>query len=86
MSDEKDRLGEKFRDVGAARESEWARKRDQELIEKLRARSAAGLKCPKCASVLVERVEGGIAMLACPNGDGAWLDAHALDSLGKTGK
>ena len=36
MSGEKDKLGEKLHDVEAARENEWARKRDQELLEKLR--------------------------------------------------
>jgi ribosomal protein L37AE/L43A len=86
MSDEKDRLGDKFRDVEAARESEWARKRDQELLEKMRARATAVLKCPKCQSPLAERVAGGIAILACPKGDGAWLDAHGLETLAKSGK
>jgi hypothetical protein len=33
---EKDKLGEKLHDVEAARENEWARKRDLELLEKLR--------------------------------------------------
>jgi hypothetical protein len=86
MSDEKDRLGDKFRDVEAARESEWARKHDQELLEKLRARVKVTLKCPVCQRPLAERVVGGIAMLACPKGDGAWLDSHALESLVKSRK
>ncbi|HUY26630.1 MAG TPA: zf-TFIIB domain-containing protein [Candidatus Binataceae bacterium] len=84
MSDEKDRLGDKFRDVEAARESEWARRRDQELLEKMRARASAALKCPKCGGPLAERVQNGIAMRACPAGDGAWLDAHALETLAKS--
>ena len=33
---EKDKLGEKLHDVEAARENEWAHKRDQELLEKMR--------------------------------------------------
>ena len=33
---EKDKLGDKLHDVEAARENEWARKRDQELLEKMR--------------------------------------------------
>jgi uncharacterized protein with PIN domain len=37
MSDsEKDKLGDKLHDVEAARENEWAHKRDQELLEKMR--------------------------------------------------
>ncbi|MGH7931779.1 MAG: hypothetical protein ACREQN_01290 [Candidatus Binataceae bacterium] len=34
--DEKDRLGDKLRDVEKAREDQWAHERDRELIEKLR--------------------------------------------------
>src|ERR1700733_14915638 len=33
---ERDKLGEKLHDVEAARENEWAHKRDQELLEKMR--------------------------------------------------
>jgi len=33
---EKDRFGDKLHDVEAARENEWAHKRDQELLEKMR--------------------------------------------------
>jgi hypothetical protein len=41
MSDgEKDKLGEKHHDVEAARENEWAHKRDQELLEKMRREAA----------------------------------------------
>ncbi|MHB8381124.1 MAG: TFIIB-type zinc ribbon-containing protein [Candidatus Binataceae bacterium] len=86
MSDEKDRLGDKFRDVEAARESEWARKRDQELLEKLRTRSSAGLKCPKCNAPLAEHEKDAIAMQTCPNGHGAWLDAQVLETLAKPRK
>ena len=38
---EKDKLGEKLHGVEAARENEWARKRDQELLEKMRRDAAA---------------------------------------------
>ncbi|MGH7781051.1 MAG: zf-TFIIB domain-containing protein [Candidatus Binataceae bacterium] len=86
MSDEKDRLGDKFRDVEAARESEWARKHDQELLDKMRSRQSAALKCPKCSSLLVEHVQDKIAMQTCPNGHGAWLDAQAVSSLAKSAK
>jgi hypothetical protein len=33
---DRDKLGEKLHDVEAARENEWARKRDHELLEKMR--------------------------------------------------
>ncbi|MFZ1890256.1 MAG: zf-TFIIB domain-containing protein [Candidatus Binataceae bacterium] len=86
MSDEKDRLGDKFHDVEAARESEWARKHDQELLDKMRARTSAALKCPKCSSPLVEHEKDAIAMQTCPNGHGAWLDAQVLENLAKSTK
>ena len=39
-ADNKDRLGVKLHDVEAARENQWARQRDEELLEKMRERSA----------------------------------------------
>ena len=38
MADEKDRLGSKLHDVEKARENQWARQRDVELLEKMRKR------------------------------------------------
>ena len=37
-ADNKDRLGGKLHDVEAARENQWARKRDEELLEMMRER------------------------------------------------
>lgn len=46
MDDEKDRFGDKLRDVEKAREDQWALEEDRKLIEKLRERVRAGL-CPR---------------------------------------
>ena len=73
----KDRLGSKIRDVEAAREDQWARQNDAELIEKMRKR-LDHIACPHCKEFLVAKAEAGVSMLACPRGDGAWLDASAL--------
>ena len=36
MADEKDRLGDKLHQAGRAREDQWARQLDAEIIERLR--------------------------------------------------
>jgi hypothetical protein len=81
MDDQKDRFGEKMRDLEKAREDQWAREQDLALIEKMRARQR-GLQCPRCAAALVSQSRDGLMITACPNGHGAWLEAAALDRLG----
>ena len=39
------------------------------------------MHCPKCGKVLVDKVQGGVHMFACPQNEGAWLEASALESL-----
>ncbi len=89
MSDhEKDRLGDKLHDVEAAREDQWAHQRDQELLEKMRKKLGPGaaLQCPRCKRPLEARAQNGVGMLACPGGDGAWLDADVLKAVLKSRK
>jgi Transcription factor zinc-finger len=83
--DGKDRMGNKLRDVEAAREDQWARQRDAELIEKMRKR-VSQTACPHCKELLVAKTERGVQMHACPTGHGAWLDAAALKSVLKEKK
>ncbi len=85
MADEKDRLGGKLRDVEAARENQWARQRDEELIEKMRKRLSK-TACPHCKEFLVPRTEAGVQIHACPAGHGAWLDESALKAVLKPRK
>ena len=73
----KDRLGTKIRDVEKAREDQWARQHDEELLEKMRKR-LDHIACPHCKQFLVAKTEAGVQMMACPKGDGAWLDESAL--------
>lgn len=87
MSDERDRLGDKFRDLEKAREDQWAREQDQKLIEKMRKRQNVELRCPQCNQKLVPHAEGGeFAMMRCPAGHGAWLDQISLAKLTKSRK
>lgn len=75
--DSKDRLGSKIHDAEAAREDQWARQNDAELIEKMKER-LSHVACPHCKQFLVAKTEEGVHMMACPKGDGAWLDESAL--------
>jgi len=84
-TESKDRLGNKLHDVEAAREDQWARQRDAELIEKLRERLSKAC-CPHCKEFLVAKTESGISMHVCPAGHGAWLEAAALKAVLKQRK
>ena len=91
--DEKDRFGDKLRDMEKAREDQWAAQRDRELLEKLRQKRAEmqsesgaadkthGLLCPHCRQSLTRAQLFGLEILTCPNGEGAWLDETALSEL-----
>ena len=81
----KDRLGNKIQDAEAARENQWARQHDEELLEKMRKR-LDHIACPHCKEFLVAKFDDGIHMMACPKGDGAWLNASALKAVLKQHK
>ncbi len=82
MVDEKDRLGDKLHDVEKAREDQWARQHDLELLEKLRTKVAGGqLLCPHCNKPLVARQESGISLMTCPTGEGGWLSKGPLNTV-----
>jgi uncharacterized protein YbaR (Trm112 family) len=85
MSDEKDRLGSKLHDVEKAREDQWARQHDAELLEIMRKRLSE-TACPHCKEFLVVKTEHGVHMHACPQGHGAWLDGTALKGVLKRAK
>jgi len=85
MADEKDRLGGKLHDVEKAREDQWARQRDDELLGKMRERLHKHA-CPHCKEFLVEKTVNGIYLHECPQGHGAWLDAPELKTVLKEHK
>jgi hypothetical protein len=80
---EKDKLGDKLHDVEAARENEWAHKRDQELIEKMRRAKTAGQAeqnmpakaavCPECSEELVANPDHTGGGRICPQKHGGWF-------------
>jgi Transcription factor zinc-finger len=81
MADEKDRYGEKIHDRGKVHEDQWARDQDQKLLDKLRQIPPAQLHCPQCNRALVAQVDGGLDLMSCSEGHGAWIDQAALKPL-----
>ncbi len=91
MPDEKDRLGDKLRDVERGREDQYFAQRDRELIERLRRerdaaveeaqRAAALNRCPKCGTALRQREHRGVKVDECPSCGGIWLDHGEFEEL-----
>lgn len=93
MADEKDRFGDKIRDLEKAREDQWAAQRDRELLEGLRRKQAElkqavsaaaetmGVLCPRCHHPLVKSEQHGITVLSCPDDGGGWVDKEDLQKL-----
>ncbi len=92
MSDgEKDRFGDKLRDVEKGREDKFFADRDRELLLKLKAqtgaqeeqsvRELAKMRCPKCGDRLTTRTRLDVEIDECPSGHGIWLDTGELEKL-----
>lgn len=92
MSDgEKDRYGDKLREVEKAREDKFFADRDRELLNKLKAaagtqeqeavRELAQARCPRCGERLTTRTQLDVEIDECPAGHGIWLDAGELEKL-----
>jgi hypothetical protein len=89
--DEKDRLGEKLRDVQRAREHQYFAERDRELLERLRGsqdaetevtpKEAAHMCCPKCGTHLQRRTLHEIVAEECLSCHGVWLDERELQKV-----
>jgi len=90
-TDEKDRLGDKLRDVERGREDQYFAQRDRELIAKLRGaqdqaseptlREIARGRCPKCGERLRTRALHGVTVDECPSCEGMWLERGELKLL-----
>jgi rubrerythrin len=91
MPDEKDRYGDKLRDLERGREDKFFAERDRELLEKLRtqvegkedaaARLEAYMRCPKCGERLRSLTHLGVTVEECPACGGMWLDKGELETL-----
>lgn len=92
-ADEKDRLGDKLRDVERAREDQYFAERDRQLVERLRRakeadteaalKEAAHGRCPKCGTRLQQHSMHGVSVEECPTCRGMWLDQGELQELGR---
>ena len=76
-------LGER----GQALENEYFRRKEQELIAKLKEKiedddaKRLGIKCPKCEGTLIEADFQGIKIDVCNKCSGTWLDAGELTQV-----
>lgn len=74
-------------DRGRALENEYFRKKEKELIEKMKAKLEAEemkeleLACPKCDGKLLETKYERIAIDVCNSCSGVWLDAGELAQI-----
>jgi hypothetical protein len=93
MAEDKDRLGDKLRDVQKAREDEYFARRDRDLISKLRTtlsedeknaiREFARMRCPKDLEPLAHVEHLGVQLEECPKCKGIFLDRGELEQLQK---
>ncbi len=91
MADEKDRFGDKLREVEKAREDQYFAERDRALIQKLKAekdtqhertlRDLAHMRCPKCGEQLKTQRYGEVSLEECPACKGVWLDKGELEQI-----
>jgi ribosomal protein L31 len=71
-------------DRGRALENEYFRRKEQELLEKMKSKIASGaskslnLKCPKCDGTLHETDFESVRIDVCDKCHGVWLDAGEL--------
>jgi len=87
MADEKDRFGDKLRDAERGGEDSYFAKRDRELLEKTRGKTAASgaaqMVCPKCGGALTPTTHHGVTVEQCGHCGGAWFDKHQLDKAAR---
>jgi hypothetical protein len=69
-------------------ENEYFRRKEQELIENLRAKraerekqAASVIECPKCDGALIEHAFEDVQIDRCNKCNGIWLDAGELELL-----
>jgi hypothetical protein len=73
-----------LQDRGTSLENEFFRRKEQELIAKMKAKieqddaKRLGIKCPKCEGTLIEADFQGIKIDVCSQCSGVWLDAGEL--------
>jgi hypothetical protein len=80
VADETERRG-RLQRAEKAREDQWARSRDEEILKRLREKYAKHINCPVYGTQLDPRAAIGLGGMACPKRDGAWLNAGTLEKV-----
>jgi DNA repair exonuclease SbcCD ATPase subunit len=88
MSDDKDRLREQLNEREKAAEDRYFAELSKKQVEKLKAlrdhpNAPAEPSCPRCGAHLQITHMKGVAVDACPNGHGLWLDQQELEQIAK---
>ena len=88
MPDDKDHLRDELKKREQADEDRYFAELSKKQVEKLRALRAHRARrrsrpCPRCATPLQITQLKGVAVEACPNGHGLWLDQAHLDQIAK---
>ncbi len=88
-------MSKQLEERGKALENEYFRRKEQELIDKMKAKLKAEetkdleLGCPKCDGSLVETEYENVVIDVCNKCSGVWLDAGELaqvvDQEGESG-
>lgn len=72
-------------DRGRALENDYFRRKEQELLEKMRAKistaEASEMNCPRCDGKLVETDYANIRVDVCNQCTGVWFDAGELAQI-----
>jgi hypothetical protein len=83
-------MSDAIKERGQALENEYFRRKEQELIEKMKAKMTAekaaanAIKCVRCNDgILVEVDFENVKIDLCDKCGGAWLDAGELEALTK---
>lgn len=77
-------MSDKLRERGKSLENDYFRRKEQELIEKMKAKiqeeetKDLNLDCPKCDGHLLETKYEDIVIDVCEECSGVWLDAGEL--------
>ena len=77
-------MSDKLQERGKALENEYFRRKEQEIIDKMKAKMESDamkdtkLGCPKCEGHLLETAYEGITIDVCNQCSGVWLDPGEL--------
>ena len=64
---DRDRYGDKMKEVERGKEEDYFARRDRELLEKMRERAAAP-RCPTCSSLMQQTVDSPAVCPQCCGG------------------